>query len=81
MEGAFLDGGPGWEVAVSFTDEMDEFGLSGELPLDLLLVLPGELPEMLTAAVSWEVTVGLTAHGGAATSQKTSPPPSLQADG
>lgn len=58
MERAFLDGGPGWEVAVSFTDEMDEFGVSVELPLDLLLILPGEAPEMLTATEPWEVTVG-----------------------
>lgn len=59
MEGAFLDGGPGWEMAVSFTDEMDEFEVSMDLPLDLLLALPGEVPGMLTAAVPWEVTVGL----------------------
>lgn len=51
MEEAFPDGGPGWEVAVPFTDEMDEFGVSVELPSDLLLVLPGEVPGMLTAAV------------------------------
>lgn len=59
MEGGFTGGGPGWEVAIPFTDEMDEFGVRVELSLDLLLVLPGEVPGILAAAVPWEVSVGL----------------------
>lgn len=75
MEGAFLDGGPGWEVEGPFTDEIDIFGVSVELPVDLLLVLPGEVPGMLTAGKSqW----GCTAHGGAAPSQEPPLHPAYQ---